>query len=128
MKKIFATKAILCVLGLGVLESGAWAATQALVTAPAESPFGNSTALYCQAVNAGTKPIDVTIESHNATGAVVSTKGPLTLAPGEVGFFLETLAAHYCRFVVNGSKRNVRAMAIYYDGPGQRYLFSVPAQ
>jgi hypothetical protein len=121
-------KAILLVVALGVLVSGAWAGTQVLVTAPAQSPFGDSTALYCQAVNAGTKPIDVTFESHDGTGAVVSTLGPQTLAPGAVGFFIETGLADYCRFVVNGSKKNVRAMAIYYDGVGQHYLFTVPAQ
>jgi hypothetical protein len=122
-------KAIRLAVGLAlVVSSAVWAGTQALVTAPAQVPFGVATVLYCQAVNAGTKPVDVTFESHNASGAVVSTLGPQTIAPGAVGFFAESGLADYCRFVVNGSKKNLRAMAIYYDNVGGRYLIAVPAQ
>ena len=115
---------------LSVLMFGgiAHAGTQSLVTAPMNSMFGDSDTLFCQAVNVGTKPIAITFESHNVSGAIVTTLGPMTLQPGGVRGLQEVSAAQYCRFVIKGSKKNVRAHAVYYNTPGPHFLLSVPAQ
>ena len=106
----------------------AHAGTQSLVTAPINSVFGDSDTVFCNAVNIGTKPIDITFESRDVNGVIVSTLGPITVQPGAVHGLQEVATSQYCRFLIKGSKKNVRAQAVYYNTPGTHYLLSVPAQ
>lgn len=106
---------------------GAEAGVTTLVTAPANSTFGDSDTVFCQVVNIGKKPLPITITTRNVSGVVVSTKD-VTIAPGAVDGLQEGGTSQYCRFDVSGSKKNVRAQAIYYNTPGQHLLLTVPAQ
>jgi hypothetical protein len=108
------------------LTGAAEAKSQTLYTAPANSVFGDSDTLFCQAVNVSNKTIDVTFESHDVNGNLVSTITH-TLNPGEVRGLQEGSTAQYCKFLVP-KRKSVRAQAIYYNTPGTHYLLAVPAQ
>jgi hypothetical protein len=119
----------LAAASLGLLASAtAEAGEQVLVTAPINSTFADSDTLFCQAVNVGKKPIEITFQSHAVMGNVVGLKGPVTLDPGEVDGLQELASAQYCKFLVTGSRKGVRAHAVYYDSANMRYLLSIPAQ
>ena len=84
--------------------------------------------LYCDIVNVGTKPINATIEILDYFGNVTTGPASSSLAPfngnalGEGG----ANAGAYCRFTVNTSKKNVRAVGVYDNNTS--YQMAIPAQ
>ena len=109
------------------LSSQAHAAT--LYTQGASSIAAET--LYCQAVNVKSAPVDVTIEVHHIDGTVLSSSnGPITIQPGHIaGRSSSQSGADYCKFIVAGSKRAVRAAA-FFSNPANNdeYTVAVPAQ
>ena len=102
-------------------------AGKVLWTAPALGAYPTLQTIYCDIVNVGTTPQDVTIDILDYFGNPVGFQVVQTLAP-------ETGTANgdgsgsgaRCRFTVSGSTKKVRAMAIYDDGSA--YTVAVPAQ
>ena len=121
-----------------LIAAGAFLATvttsahagKVLWTAPALAayPAGSGRTIYCDVVNVGTTPQDVTIDILDYFGTVVNTAGPITLPP-ETGNALgasNDFNSARCRFTVTGSTKKVRAMAVYDNGSD--YTIAVPAQ
>jgi hypothetical protein len=114
---------------LATVATSAHAGGKVLWTPPALAsyPSGSGRTIFCDVVNVGTTPQDVTIEILDYFGAVVTSVGPTTLAAesgtawGDSGF-----SSARCRFTVTGSTKKIRAMAIYDNGTD--YTVSVPAQ
>jgi len=66
-----------CILAMTI---GPAYAASSTATAPLRVTTGNG--IWCGATNAGTKPIEITVEMLNESGVVVSSHGPVTVAPG----------------------------------------------
>ena len=102
-------------------------AGKVLWTAPALAAYPSLQTIYCDIVNVGTTPQDVTIDILDYFGNPVGFPLTQTLAP-------ETGTANgdgsgsgaRCRFTLTGSTKKVRAMAIYDNGSG--YTVAIPAQ
>lgn len=98
-----------------------------LVTAPASASYPTAQTLYCDALNAGTKPLTITFEAVQYDGTVDASQVDTILAPGQGDALLAAGGSAYCRFTVTkGSSKKVRAAALYDDGAG--YTVAIPAQ
>jgi hypothetical protein len=102
-------------------------AGKVLWTAPALGAYPSTQTVYCDIVNVGTTPQDVTIDILDYFGNVVLGGFSQPLAP-EQGTALGdgSGAGARCRFTVTGSTKKVRAMAVYDNG--SQYTIAVPAQ
>jgi hypothetical protein len=113
---------------LATVATSAHAGGKVLWTAPGLAGYPSTQTIYCDIVNVGTTPQDVTIEVLDYFGnATVSPLGPVTLAPesGQANGDFSGAGAR-CRFTVTGSTKKVRAMAVYDNG--SQYTIAVPAQ
>ncbi len=74
--------------------------------------------------------MNVTINTVDyATGSVVLTLGPTTIAPGAgqaLGDRSSSSPSAYCKFTVDTATKNVRAGAFYDNGTA--YTVAIPAQ
>ena len=105
--------------------SGAHAA-RIMASAPAVASIPGPHTLYCDITNIGDEPASVTIEIMNFAGGVVAGPDVITLNPNTGDFFGSAhILAAWCRFTVDGSTRDLRAMAIYDNGT--HYTMSLPA-
>jgi hypothetical protein len=108
--------------------TSAHAGAKVMVTAPAMHIYPAAQTMYCDIVNVGKVPADVTIEAVDYFGSV--TAGPITQTlPPFNGTALGDSATDggaFCRFTVSGSTKSFRAMAIYDNGSS--YTVAVPAQ
>ena len=103
-------------------------ATKVLYTAPALDFFSGGEKLFCNVVNAGTSTVDVTIEAHYDDGTL-QAMGSLPLAPGHYNVLTaQNLASAYCRFVIQGPARGIRAEAVYIDLQTGERTVTVPAR
>ena len=102
-------------------------AGKVLWTAPALAAYPSTQTIYCDIVNVGTTPQDVTIDVLDYFGNLIQGGFPQTLPP-EQGTAVGDAsgAGARCRFTVTGSTKKVRAMAVYDNGTN--YTISVPAQ
>lgn len=89
---------------------------------------GAGESLNCAAVNASTKPVDVTIEVVGISGTTLGG-GPLTLAPGAgAGQSISSVEnPTHCRFTVKGRAKAIRARACIQPTGGSCFA-AVPAQ
>ena len=91
-----------------------------LVSAPARAgyPTFSGRTLYCDIRNIGSGAGQVTIEILDYPGNVISSFGPLSLAPFEATAFSDggTGDGVSCRFVVSGSGKKWRGVAVYDNG------------
>jgi len=83
------------------------------------------TTLFCQLRNVGPTPISVTIDDLGF-GSEVMNSFSKTLAPDDgTSSSVVSGYATSCRFTVTGSAKNVRAVAVYWDG--SKYTAALPA-
>jgi hypothetical protein len=123
MKKI---SIALAVVTLVSMASATQAAT-ILATAPARASYPNSQTIYCDAVNAGTKPVTLTFEAVQYDGTVDASNVDVVMAPGTGDGIPGGAESAWCRFTVTkGSAKSIRAMAVYDDAG--TYVMSVPAR
>jgi hypothetical protein len=69
----------------------------------------------CVAQNFNTSQQTITIDALDATGAVVSTSGPITILPGSIAELLSPSSGPLmttCRYTVSGSIKKWRGAAI----------------
>jgi hypothetical protein len=69
----------------------------------------------CVAQNFNTSQQTITIDALDATGAVVSSSGPITIAPGSIAELLSPQSGPLmttCRYTVSGSIKKWRGAAI----------------
>lgn len=83
---------------------------------------------HCNIVNVGTKDIAITnVEAIDFNGAVISSSGSFTLAPGVIPNVVNgDESSVYCRFTFKGSKTKVRANLVVADTAGDT-VFTSPA-
>jgi hypothetical protein len=101
-------------------------AGKVLWTAPAQGAYPGLQTLFCDIVNVGTTPQEVTIDILDYFGNVV--QGPLQqLLVPEQGTALGdgSGSGARCRFTVSGSTKKVRAIAMYDNGSA--YTVAIPA-
>ena len=68
----------------------------------------------------------MTTEIIDINNKTIAGPNMVTIAPNNGGFLgTADPAAAWCRFTVNGSTKNLRAMAVYDNGSG--YTMSLPA-
>jgi hypothetical protein len=122
IKRLLAATAILAA------SAGTSQAGKVLWTAPALHMYPTNQTLYCDVVNVGTTPQDVTIEILDYYGAVTSGPVTSTLGPEQGNALGEAspLGGARCRFTVSGSTKKVRAIAVYDNGSA--YTVAFPAQ
>jgi hypothetical protein len=102
-------------------------AGKVLWTAPALGAYPTTQTIYCDVVNVGTTPQDVTIDVLDYFGNLIQGGFPQTLAPEQGTADGDgSGACARCRFTVTGSTKRVRAMAVYDNG--SQYTIAVPAQ
>ena len=116
----------------GIIAAGAFLATlgtaqagKVLWTAPADASFPGNQTIYCDAVNVGTTPQQVTFEILDNTGSVVGGPSSIVLPPEQGNALGSFGGGTRCRFTVSGSTKKVRAVAVYDNGSG--YTLAVPA-
>jgi len=117
--------ALAVILGLACSSHAA-----SLFAAPATSSFDiwSYETTYCTILNTRTSDLTVTIRTHKYNGNIVDDSGPVTL-PSENGYsFTMSQSAQYCEFVVAGSTKSVRAMAISKSAATGDYTVATPAQ
>jgi hypothetical protein len=103
-------------------------ATKTLNTAPALDFFLGGEKLYCNIVNTGTSAVDVTIQVRYDNG-MVQAQGTTTLQPGHYDVLSAgNLVSAYCRFVIQGSSRGIRAEGVYIDPQTGDRTVAVPAR
>lgn len=100
------------------LAAPAHAGQRYMASAPAQRSYPSTQTLRCNILNLNNTAQSVVIESMDYNGIATSTSGELVIAP-------QTGASHvavdsfgdsaYCRFTVNGSTKNFRAVAVYDD-------------
>jgi hypothetical protein len=102
------------VIALVLVLSGAAQAAQ-LFTPPLVPEDGRD--LNCNIVNVGSRTKTVRILLLNVAGDVVKDTGNFDLNPGEVGFEFEdeSLGPLYCKFIVEGRKKNYRASSCVFE-------------
>lgn len=101
-----------------------------LFAAPAVSSSGLWTpeTTFCTLLNTRTYPVTVTIKTHNHLGAVIDDSGPITVLPDAGTWLAASDKANYCEFIVDGSTKSVRAMAVARSNTTNLYTIAVPAQ
>jgi hypothetical protein len=118
------------VLGILALSGAApaFAGNNILYTAPALHVYPTDQTLYCDVLNVGSKPVDVTIEILDYFGVATTAPVTSTLQPGQGNALGEgaPLGGAYCRFTSTGSKKTLRGVAVYDDG--STYTMAIPAQ
>lgn len=111
---------------LGLPGATAYAAGRMLATAPAIAAYPSNQTIDCSIVNLNSSPSNVTIDLVDYSGNVVQT-GTFTLLPSQ-GYAVGDVSGNgaWCRFIVDGSPKTYRAMAIYDNH--STYTVAVPAQ
>lgn len=114
-------------LAVAGLALGGRAEAAALFTAPAQASFAGEQML-CDALNAGRTPVLMTIEVRDYSGSVVDATQQFYFPAGDTASYVSTkAAAAYCKFIVVGSPKRIRAQAIYTYVNGSRTIV-VPAK
>jgi hypothetical protein len=134
-KREVVMKAIVVAL-VGLLGVGVAAADQVLATAPARAS-GTGT-IICTVANISTKPVTVFTEIFDSNGAIPQESESLPLQGTQVTLAPNNAAATnsfegagwFCKFTITqGSKRDIRAQAIFWDLNGMgEYDMAIPAQ
>ena len=118
------TRIALVSAALVLLASPAHTAT-VLATSPAQASSPMAQTMRCAAVNAGTKPVELTVEALDYGGNVVSSTDG-TYPAGHGDELTSGAGGVWCRFTVTkGAARGLRAAALYDNGVS--YTLSVPA-
>jgi len=120
--KVFIAAALLAL----TTGSAAHAGQKVLASAPALA--GATDTLYCDVTNLDpVNPIEVTGEAMDLNGNVVGFPNTITIPPMSGQYFagFSGPPSAWCRFTVNGSAKNLRAMAVYDDGSS--YTVTLPA-
>lgn len=103
-------------------------ATKVLNTAPALDFLLGNEQLFCNVANVGTSTVSVTIEAHYDSG-LLQAMSTISLAPGEYTVLSNKNAIlAYCRFVIQGSSRGIRADGVYIDTQTGERTLTVPAR
>jgi len=117
-------------LAMGALAIGLAAPAHAkvLYTAPSSDDFFGEK-LYCNVVNTGSSTVNVIIEARYGDGTVQGM-GTVSLDPGHYTVLTagNNWTAMYCRFVIQGSSRGIRAEGVYVDPQTGNRTVSVPAR
>jgi hypothetical protein len=116
---------------IGALAAGLAApahATKTLNTASALDFFSGGEKLYCNIVNTGTSAVNVTIQARYDNG-MLQAQGSILLQPGQYDVLSAgNLVSSYCRFVIQGSSRGIRAEGVYIDPQTGHRTVAVPAR
>jgi hypothetical protein len=124
-------KAWTSTLVMGALAVGLAApahATKTLNTAPALDFFSGGEQLYCNVVNTGTSVVEVTMQARYDNG-MVQAQGTTSLQPGHyTALWAGNVVSAYCRFMIQGSSRGIRAEGVYIDPQTGHRTVAVPAR
>lgn len=117
---------VMALLGVG-LAAPAHAAKR-LNTAPALDYFSGGEKLYCNVVNTGQSTVKVTIQMRYDNGMLqAQTSTSLEPASYDVLSVANSVSA-YCRFIVHGSAKGIRAAGLYIDPQTGHRMVTVPAR
>jgi|SRR5262245_8298342 len=116
-----------CALALSLAIAGVARAAAVLETPPVMAKEDH--VIWCQLRNVGSTPMTATIEGFGFYDIPVNSSS-VTLPPGGAAshlagndFFMSS-----CRFTVSGSKKNVRAIALYWSPAAAAYKLALPAR
>ena len=120
------TKLRMCAVALSLAVVQAAQAAAVLETPPID---GDGDAIYCQIRNVGSTPMTATIEGLSSYGNTGSSSS-VTLPRGGVASHLAggALPPTSCRFMVSGSRKNVRAISLYWSPTAAAYKLALPAR
>lgn len=110
----------------------AYGGTKIMASAPAERDYPNFSMpqnMRCNILNLNKTAKPVTIDVLDYSGNVVSTSGPLVLAPSTAASHLSGDpfgVAAVCRFTVEGSTKKWRAVATYDNGTRYTTVHAAP--
>ena len=106
----------------------AYAGPKIMASAPASNGYPTPQDLRCNILNLNKTAKPVTIDVLDYSGNIVSTSGPLVLAPSTAASHLATdpFSSAVCRFTVEGSTKKYRAVATYNNGASYTTAHAAP--
>jgi hypothetical protein len=126
--KIGRTLLAVSLLGISIAPA-AHAGSKIMASGPAARYYPLTQAMHCNIVNLHDEAKPVTIDALDYSGTVVTTSGPLVLAPSTAATLLASGdfdQAAMCRFTVDGSTKKYRAVATYNDGAQYTTVHAAP--
>jgi hypothetical protein len=116
-------------LSLAVAGLALTAPAQAAVvrTAPASAAYAGAV-LLCEDVIAKSSMVTITIEARDYNGNLIDSIGPYPDSGGGASSWAPDPGAAYCKFIIAGSSKSIRAQAVYVDPATGHRMVAIPAR